>query len=680
LQPGYRRDIDGLRAVAVLGVVLYHYGFGWLPAGFAGVDVFFAISGFLIGGIILDELAEGRFSFRRFYMRRVRRILPALYVMMLATILPAALVMSPSELRYFGGGIFAALLFVSNIWFFNLIDYFNPGAALDPMVHTWSLGVEEQFYFVAPLALVLLGRLRRGRTLAVIAAVAALSLALMLAVHATRTSAAFYLIHYRAWELLLGVLAAATIRRGRLPFASAAPVLSSLGLIAIVGGFLLTPHSAVWPGLWTAIPVGGTVLVLLYGTAPSPARAVLSWAPMVGVGLISYSLYLYHQPLYSLALLAKRAESLSLDMRLALLAPCLVLATLSWRFVEEPFRHGRLNSGGGRRLIALGALVLAAFAIGGHVTEGYPQRLPEDARRAIAYEDSLPPNYEACAGGRLEGETLDPKDACVHGADVPPRIAVWGDSHAATLAQPIGAALAGDGLSVREYTLGGCPPILGVMNILQLTDAAVSQSEYCSLYTSRVLDHIRSDPGIEVVVLFAYWNNYTERRDFVAGPGLIKPDKLFTVPVGGDAAALTDDQRQEYLRQNLQAVVDALVASGKKVLLIYPMPEAPFNVPQVYAWSLWKGTTQARDRQYPAAVFEDYSLLSRAMLDAVTAGSGLARLDVSDGICTAGGACTMVDDAGRVLFRDSNHLSLAGSARIVPRIHDAVLELIGGGG
>jgi len=306
--------------------------------------------------------------------------------------------------------------------------------------------------------------------------------------------------------------------------------------------------------------------------------------------------------------------------------------------------------------------------------------LPEDARRAIAYEDSLPPDYEACAGGRLEGETLDPKDACVHGAKVPPRIAIWGDSHAATLAQPIGAALAGYGLSVREYTLGGCPPILGVMNILQQTDTAVSRSEYCSLYTSRVLDHIRSDPGIEVVILFAYWNNYTEKRDFVAGPGLIKADKLFTVPVGAAAASMTDEQRLDYLRQNLQSVVDALVASGKQVLLIYPMPEAPFNVPQVYAWSLWKGTTQARDQQYPAAVFEDYSRLSRRVLDAVTSGSGLARLDVSDGICTVGGFCTLVDDAGQVLFRDSNHLSLAGSARVVPRIRDVVRELIGAGG
>lgn len=671
MPPGYRKDIDGLRAIAVLGVVLYHYGFDALGAGFAGVDIFFAISGYLIGGIVLDETRAGTFSFRAFYARRARRILPALIAMMLLTIPVAALLMSPHQLRYYGGGALASLLFVSNIWFYNLIDYFNPQAALDPLVHTWSLGIEEQFYLGLPVLILLLWRFARRQVAAVVLLLALASLALMLTSHAKNPSAAFYLIQYRAWELLAGVLAAMLVRRGALPLPFAAPAFASLGLGLVLAGITLTPAGVAWPSGWTLVPITGTVLLLLYGGAPSPARAVLSAAPMVAVGLISYSLYLWHQPIYSLAVIAQESEELPLPLRLALLVGCVAAAVLSWRFVEEPFRRQRLPPRVARWSLVAGAGALTLFAVGGHVTEGYPARLPEAARRAIAFEDSLPPRYEQCAGGRLDGATLGTKDACVHGAPVAPRLVIWGDSHAASLAQPIGQSLAAEGLSLREHSLGGCPPILGVVNIQQLSNAPARGAEHCSRYVQAVLEDLVADPTIELVVLFAFWNNYTERRDFDTGQGWAKPDKLFAIPVA-HAAPLTEADRLDYLAGNLRGVVDPLLAAGKEVVLIYPMPEAPFNVPQSYARALWYGDTRAAVTTYPAAVFEDFSAAARTMLDALGERPGLHRIDASTALCFDG-LCHLVSDRGEPLLRDDNHLSLPGSSLVVPRVRDAIL-------
>lgn len=676
MQVVHRRDIDGMRAIAVLAVVLYHYGFGLVSAGYAGVDVFFVISGFLIGGIILDDCAAGRFSYRAFYMRRVRRILPALLAMMLLVMPVAALVMSPNELRYFGGGVLSALLFVSNLWFYNLIDYFNPGAALDPMVHTWSLGVEEQFYILAPLLLVWLAGRGRSVVVAGVSMAAAASLALMLAHHETYASATFYQIQYRAWELAAGLLAALALRGGaRRLNSQLAAVLATLGLALVLGGLMFIPAGAGWPSGWTLVPVCGTVMILLFGVVPSPARWLLSLQPMVAVGLISYSLYLYHQPVYSLAVLTFRTEDLSLTLRLSLLALAMLLAGLSWWAVEQPFRNGHMTGRRGLSVMGGVATVLLAFAVGGHFTKGYPQRMPLAAQAAILYEDSESPTYKRCSGRRLDGDKLDPIDACTHGAqDVPPTIAIWGDSHAASIAQPLGLALAPAGLALREYTLGGCPPIPNVLNVLQLTNAAVRKSESCSGYTDRVLTHLATDPELRIVVLYAYWTNYTEQRDFDAGNGRVKPDKLYSVPAQGPLVMLTAD-RLAFLQQQLADAVAILTNAGKEALVIYPLPEAPFEVPQTYAWALWKNRVTEADTAIPTAAFLDYSASAKTMLDALPQNPHLHRMDVSDRLCEPDGLCRLVDEAGVVLYRDANHLSLPGVALIVPDIAAKIIEI-----
>ncbi|MFN7225135.1 MAG: acyltransferase family protein [Paracoccaceae bacterium] len=676
-QSQYRPEIDGLRAIAVLGVVLYHYNLGALAAGFAGVDVFFVISGFLIGGIILDQRAAGTFRFKTFYLRRLRRIIPALLVMMLLTIPVAALLMSPHDLRYFGGGALAALLFVSNLWFFNRIDYFDPAASRDPLLHTWSLGVEEQFYFFIPLILVVIGVRRPRVTWAAVGLIFVASLIWMLKDHRTYHAAVFYMIHYRAWELAAGVLTAMALRAN--PAAArgtVSTVLSTAGLALVVGSLFFTPRDAFWPGPWTLLPIVGTVLLLGFPTPDSPAFRILTWKPIVWIGLLSYSLYLYHQPLHSLAEIGLGNESLSVVIRAGLFVLALVLAGLSWHFVEQPFRHGALSKRSGALVLGGMTVVLLSFAIGGHVTEGYPKRLPVDARAAIRFEQSEPPTYRQCARGMIDGVRFGTPEACIHGAEArPATVAIWGDSHAASIAQPLGEALVRHGLAIHEYTLGGCPPISGVISIYQLTNTADRNDKKCAEYVANLLDFMRADRDIRVVVLYAYWNNYTERRDFDAGNGRIKTDNLYALPVGA-SIGMTEQDRLAALAEGLETVIQTLLEAGKVVLIIDPLPEPAFDVPQTYAWALWKGQVSEADVSVPRAAFDNYSILMRRILDNLPAHPALFRQNLSESFCDAAGRCELVAENGDVLFRDLNHLSLAGSARVVDKIADKIAAIM----
>jgi len=664
----HRRDIDGLRAIAVSGVILAHAGFGFVPAGHAGVDVFFVISGFLIGGIVAAELDAGKFSFRAFYARRARRILPALLVMLALTIPMGLFLMTPEQLRYFGGGALAAVLFLSNVWFFNRIDYFNPGAAEDPLIHTWSLGVEEQFYFVVPLLMAGLFRFGKGLAFAVIAALATASFALVLKTAPEQPMAAFYLLHTRAWELLVGVMAALSADRLR-TFARPPlqEILPPAGLAAIVGGMALIPADAMWPGPLTLIPVLGTVVILAFATPDGPTARVLGVPVLVGIGLVSYSAYLWHQPILGFLKIAGAAPATSAAKAMAV-AATLLIAWASWRWVEQPFRARSIPSLTARVILGALAAFVAIAAVGGHLTGGYPGRMPAAVLAMLDYTKAWPPTYRTCIGGRDEGERLDPAAACVHGADVPARIAVWGDSHAAVLAQPLGVELARHGLAVRELTVGSCIPIRGLKN------SALKRTEYCAVHNAKMLDYLVESPEIEVVVLNAFWNSYTERRDFDTRAGWVQTDSVIALPLAADPS-IDDEDRLGFIRTALSEEIGALTAAGKDVLILAPLPEAGFSPPEEMARRLWRDGIAPSELGFPAGAFDDYSRLSRDLLNSVRGRERVRILDLSDRFCTAGGLCRVVEDGVPLLFNE-NHLSLAGTAKVVPPLADAVLEIL----
>ena len=394
----YRPEIDGLRAVAVIAVIFFHAGIPGFTGGFLGVDLFFVVSGYLITGILAAELAGDRFSILRFYERRIRRIIPALMLVMLLCIPLAYWLMLPDDLENFGQSLVGTTLFANNILLLLTSGYFEMEVQFKPLMHTWSLGVEEQYYLVVPLLMWVAWRLGKARGLVIgIGAVTVLSFGacLWLARHAPAMD--FFLIVSRGWELGAGALALLLEPRIR-PLAgraiAAGLALTGLLLIAL-GVFLL--HNSAGPGTVTVIPIVGTCLVLLFCGKDDPAGQLLSSPPVVGIGLISYSAYLFHYPIFAFVRLVS-LERPDWTVMAALLVPIFLCAWLSWRFVEQPCRdRSRVST---RAMLAgstVAALIVLAAGLTFHFTSGFYRNWPElsggnaDARNAnIAY--NMAPN------------------------------------------------------------------------------------------------------------------------------------------------------------------------------------------------------------------------------------------------------------------------------------------------
>lgn len=358
----YRPEIDGLRAIAVLPVILFHAGFEVFSGGFVGVDIFFVISGFLITSILIEELERGDFSVLRFYERRARRILPALFVVMAACLPFAYLWMLPAQLEDFAQSLVAVVFSVSNVLFWREDGYFAAAAELKPLLHTWSLGVEEQYYLLFPAFLLMFWRIGRSRVLFIVMAMALLSLGAAELGWRYKPSAAFYLAPTRAWELFAGSICGfLTVGRG--PQSSNA---ASLAGVALIGFSIFSYDSTTpFPGLYALAPVVGTVLVIVFAAPATVVARVLSKPPFVGVGLISYSAYLWHQPLFAFARLRSLAEPGPVLMA-TLACVALALAWVTWYFVEQAFRKRPVPLLATRRtLFVTSGAVGAAFVLAG---------------------------------------------------------------------------------------------------------------------------------------------------------------------------------------------------------------------------------------------------------------------------------------------------------------------------
>jgi len=461
----YRPEIDGLRAVAVMPVILFHGGITGFEGGFVGVDVFFVISGYLITSIILREKAEGRFSLLRFWERRARRILPALFLVMAVCVPVAWVLMLPEQYLAFARSMVAVSVFASNILFWRESGYFAAAAEEKPLLHTWSLAVEEQFYILFPLAVLLIWKLGRRALVGAIALVGLMSLGLSHYAAQASPAANFYLLPTRAWELMAGALCALMLDRRALPGNDA---LAGLGLALILGAVMLFDRTTPFPSLWALAPVGGTALIVLFARPGGRVAQVLAWRPMVAVGLVSYSAYLWHQPLFAFARIAL-SDIPPAWLMLALAAAALGLAAVSWRFVEQPFRNRRGVFLGARLPLALlpAAALLAGVGVHGHLSDGR-----RDTWLAMAPIDQAH-MYRLYEVARAGGAALvpDPAQPCVmqipsvgprrdrlnrcldqHG----PGLLVLGDSHARMIMPPL------QRLTERPFVVtlarGGCRP------------------------------------------------------------------------------------------------------------------------------------------------------------------------------------------------------------------------------
>ena len=428
----HRTEIDGLRAIAVGPVILFHAGLPELSGGFVGVDVFFVISGYLITALLIEDLERGRFSLGRFYERRARRILPALVVMLLACMPAAWLWLMPRQMADFSQSVVATATFASNILFWLKSGYFDTASELKPLLHTWSLAVEEQFYLFFPPLLWLIWR--GGRRLAWLA-IAALALA-SFAVSVLPwidSNATFYLTPARVWELMAGSLCALALTR-HAPLRHPLPGLAGLALIG-APMVIYSPDTA-FNG-WTVLPViAGSALVILGAGPGTPTARLLSLRPLVWLGLISYSAYLWHQPLFAFARLAS-PDVIPLPAMLALAVAVLPLAWLTWAFVEQPAR--RTTALSRPALLSLSAAVLAVLAavgLAGHLTGGAQDRFATPSLVANG-EFVIPSRQSGYCFIVFDAEVDNPADAtpgdCLLGTVAAPsrRYVLLGDSYAA---------------------------------------------------------------------------------------------------------------------------------------------------------------------------------------------------------------------------------------------------------
>ncbi|SFJ24185.1 acyltransferase family protein [Albimonas pacifica] len=440
----YRKEIDGLRTIAVGSVVLFHAGLPGFGGGFVGVDVFFVISGYLITAILLDDLDGGRFSILQFYERRARRILPALSLVIAVTSLVAVSgVMLPDQLTRYFQSVVATALFAANFFFWWSTDYFAPDAEESPLLHMWSLAVEEQFYLLFPIVLFLVWRWRKGWTAPLMLVCVLASLGLAEIASREAPTANFYFPVTRVWELLAGSLVAVRLRGGIPERTALSPWLAALGLALVLASIVMVGGDFRYPSLWTVPSVLGTALLIRYARPDDPAGWVLALAPMVFIGQLSYSIYLWHQPLLAFARISTFGH-VELWVMLALSALTIPLSWLSWRFVEQPFRKGY-----SRRTIfslsgvAIGAMIVVGAGIGTSERTAYAiSRLTEEDRpvydslRALAHgtEEMTAPYRLASAGescvfwtDRLSDELSRRIQDCAaqHG----PGVMVTGGSH-----------------------------------------------------------------------------------------------------------------------------------------------------------------------------------------------------------------------------------------------------------
>lgn len=544
----YRADIDGLRAIAVLSVVLFHAGIAGFPGGFVGVDVFFTISGFLIGDQIHRQAVAGRFSFVEFYARRTRRILPALLVMLTILYGLGLLILTPLELRELGRSAVPSILGLSNLLFYRAGDYFAPAAESNPLLMTWSLGVEEQFYVVLPLLMIGLIRFRVP-LLPAILLLCLLSFAGSILLTQHVPAAAFYLLPTRAWELGIGVAAAVFLAR-RAEFKMPATIsqgMAAIALIMLAGAVVFYRPTIAFPGWYALIPTCATLMLLL--TRRSVCNDVLlSNGPMRLMGLISYSWYLWHWPIFYLDRTLSDSHSLAKSLILVLLSAG--VGFVSWKYVETPLRRRILPS---RTVLVRYAVVASAMAIIGglfFVTVGVPQRLPAKGRQIDLAAQAA--RQSPCL--TMHGSTELPRaEACVPAmrGGQSERLLVLGDSHANAIAPGFAQLAARKGWAFGSLTKASCFPFKD--HAIDMRDKVGHWGD-CIAFEDRAFDYALRRPEVTRVVLAGFWS---------AGDQTVR-QRSATAP-GGKLAPV-------HFAQALSATIARLQAAGKQVILVADAP------------------------------------------------------------------------------------------------------------
>ncbi len=635
-----------MRAIAVLSVVFYHFGVPGIGGGFVGVDIFFVISGFLIGGLLWSELDQtGRVSLHRFYLRRFKRLAPAFFSMVLVVSVVAWKVLLPFEYREFGKSLIAATVYLSNVQFYREAGYFDAAADEKPMLHTWSLAVEEQFYLFLPLLILLIGR-RRWLS-PVLQGTFGVSLLACVVFTVTNSTATFYLFPFRAWELLAGVLLAIWGYKARSDWALH-PALSFVGVALLLYAVIFIDAGPGFPGAWAMIPTLGTVLILLNGQDDNVVNRLLRSGPVVFVGLISYSLYLWHWPVAVFSKYVVETYSGPLESA-GWMALSVLLALLSWRFVERPTRHATWM-GFSATVTGVAALSLVTLGIGAVVfkANGFPGRFPADIRSHVDASADFIQDWSRCKvsdTGPLAGV-----ETCTIGPEGAPEVLFWGDSHLRALMDGIAAEAMRSGTPGLIIWHAGCPPVFGVKK--RESSATPAQDAACSADNVRIRQALPS-LGVRDVVLIGRWSYYAEGR----GVGRDVPNTITLLPEG--------NPRSGTLRNLLRQTVHE-IGSYAKVYILRQIPELALYDSRRTARRLAHGRGAGLEASYsiPLSEVAARQASSDPMLRDIANEENATLLDPRPYLCDAETCSIWSGD--EVVYFDNNHLNNAGAALVAP--------------
>lgn len=625
----YRSDIDGLRALAIIPVIFFHADLG-CPGGFVGVDIFFVISGFLITSLILREIKEDRFSLSRFWERRVRRILPALLVMVIVTLIAGWFLFLPADFELLGKSVISQALIVSNIHFWRETSYFSADVDTKPLLHTWSLAVEEQFYIIFPLALIAVVNWKKFPIFQSLLFLSFGSLVISIIGSYFHPSATFYLLPTRAWEITTGALIA-SISSKQLFKPWQNEMLGLLGFGLILFSIIYYTPKVRFPGLAAIPPCIGAGMIIFSGLTKSTYLGrLLSLKPVVFFGLISYSLYLWHWPIIVFAKYYA-LHDLSLGFRIVLIFACVIFATLSWIYIEKPFRERRVVKSQVRifqfaavttvSLIGIGILIL--------VQQGFPSRLPESSLRYASSRNDSAFRNETTVAQAQEGHFVK---IGAPSSDLPISILIWGDSHAMAITSALDEACRRHGVSGVQATHSSTAPLIDYSG----SDPFGLQGE-TSIFSEAVIDFI-VDNQIKKVFIAAFWSNY--------GP-------------------------PELLAQKLSATVQKIVNTGATVYLLKDAPNPNYDVPRQLALASYYQLEFDRfeiSRNNYNIQNHKYNLILQEMSNL-----GAIILETPDYFLNGNNNYDVIRD-NQVLFFDSHHLSVEGAKLLIPMLEPLVSQ------
>jgi peptidoglycan/LPS O-acetylase OafA/YrhL len=658
----YRPEIDGLRGLAVLSVILFHAGFGVLTGGYVGVDIFFVISGYLITSIIINDIRSDSFSLAEFYERRARRILPALIAVTTTCIPIAWLLLNPTDLQGFGRSLIAVSSFSSNFLFWTETGYFAGSSELKPLIHTWSLSVEEQFYILFPLCFLILRPVGIAGINILLLVVFILSLILAQLATSHFPSANFYLLPTRAWELLAGSLLAFYMsRNARLRDLLLNQCFGLLGLVLILYSMIFFSKSTPFPSFYALIPVMGAVLIIFFAVPGTLVYQVLSQRAARGLGLISYSAYLWHQPVFAFSKHSS-LEPLSVSIKFILCLVVLILAWLGWQFIEKPLRDDKRFPR--RKLIRTAITGLTAIAVTGAVISVFPHFIKSYDPRVLRLDEiksfSLGLNKQCervLPGADVKAIFSDCKIGGPSKDDM--QFAIYGDSHASALSTGLGTRAKSLGITGLNLSAPTCFPSLGSGYKIPKTE----RQNYCLKIRENIRKLLQQGQLPSVIFLSARWATVFERTRFDNKEGGVEEGaeiyffNQFTEELG----------YHEAIYFELKKTILEFKKYGVSPILIMQVPEVGWSPPlQLMKFHMLSDVSEPVPPSFYSTSFEVYQQRNekaRRTLNALSTDLDTPIISPSLYFCNlpeALGRCIVHID-GEPLYFDDDHLSLKGA-------------------